>query len=305
MKSAAFAPSVAADNEKKNEMRVQGARRIVWSPVRIDLSDRRIGHTHLPAKEFVEIVDLPERNPNMSVAAFHDNPNDPAQPEYNHRVKTSMVIVDELTNAYGQRGVVHLASLDKRSTGMVAALEMMVCPDVKEPLSAIAARLQALDVSELDAEDTKTELLTALQASIELIQAQVQAWRAEYAARMRGETGIDSFTPQMKALAAEIGEELNEGQEFTIRNEAANATASATATAPLNNDALTAAVIKLAEGQAQLAQAMNVMLTNPPKSPNPPTTEAEGNIAPPDEAFAESGTKKPSVTPPASRRKAA
>lgn len=320
MQNAAFAPTAASSPKRRNEMMVQGKQRIIWSPHRFNCQDRRVGHLFIAAKEFVQILDMPERVIDASLEAYK-LPEDEDR-GLNDRVKTSMSIVDELVYQWGQRGLIHLASLDEVPHASIVAIERVVMPQ-KENARLIdwLDHLTGFDVSKVEWPDdaymlrqasvkTVNEILEALKLAMELDMMQIESWRSEHAARLRGEPGIQAYTPEMKRIAWEWGEELKEGQEISftqqlpqVSSAESPALAQAMATIAQSQQQITAMLAQQGEViQGMLSGTIALPAAQPEFDPN----ELMDVPAPPDEAFTERparNTKPASVAPPTPRNK--
>lgn len=305
---AAMAPAPLPD-ANKHEYERQGQARYIVAWREHDCSNRDIGHLRLPPKQFVQITDLLRHVLDMSHSAFMGQSDN--ESGLVPSLKTSLKIVDELLHQWGSQGLVHLDALTNLPAAVIIQFEKLLLPDPAMRLADIGAKLEAAQnpggTYAAAFETTRRRLQTGLAQAIAWHADTVQRARDEYAGRMRGEVGIASFTPMQKHIAAEIGEELREGE--TVRVDAKDLQGG-------SPDAMAQAVMALAQQQAQtnallmqllgagqvspLARAIVAETPLPPTLTINPDEEAPG-LAPPDEVLIEEAPA--SVQPPKKRNR--
>ena len=305
----AAAPAPAPD-ATRHEFERQGQVRYIVAWREHDCSTREIGHLRLPPKQIVQITDLLRRVMDYSHEAFTGQGEN--EGGLIPSIKTSLKIVDELLNQWGDQGLVQLDALTNLPMSVIVEFEKALLPNPQAKLVEIGAQLEAARYT-----GPYTEAFEKTRGQLQAGLAQALAWhsnvveraREEYAGRMRGEVGIASYTPHQKRIAAEIGEELREGE--TVRLDAKEFQGG-------GNDALANAVLALAQQQQETNRLLLMMLGQgqqvsataraiveeqpiPPAFVINPDAEAPG-VAPPDEVFVEEPSV-PTVQPPKKRNR--
>ena len=312
--------ATAANQPRQNEFDVSGKVRYLWCARRYDVRGREIGHLFLEPKQFIQITDKLGRALDMSQEAFvrKDSNSDGLITT----VKTSMKIVDELLSTYGDQGLVYLAALDNLPQAVVIRIEQLLLPDREMKLPAIQQHLQGMTATPTGLADyarqyheTRTALLAGVEQAIAWCNETVVAARNEYEGRMRGEVGQAFYTPQQKAIAAEIGQDLKEGQNINVENTGGNGDIALLA------NAMTSAMTQMAQSNSAMMQSLlqqqqqtNALLMQmitgkplPPSAITNPDVEGEGEPLP-DGFEAEETIEAPapvaaSVQPPKPRKR--
>lgn len=312
--------ATAANQPRQNEFDVSGKVRYLWCARRYDVRGREVGHLFLEPKQFIQITDKLGRTLDMSQDAFVRK--DANGDGLIVTVKQSMKIVDELLNTYGDQGLVYLAALDNLPQAVVVRIEQALLPDREMRLPAIQQHLQGMTATPAGLTDyarqyaeTRTALLAGVEQAIAWCSETVVSARNEYEGRMRGEVGQAFFTPQQKAIAAEIGQELKEGQNINVENAGGNGDIALLA------NAMTSAMTQMAQSNSAMMQSLlqqhqqtNALLMQmitgkplPPSAITNPDVEGEGQPLP-DEFEDEEAIEAPapvaaSVQPPKSRKR--